>query len=179
MSTRLNFGLIGAGRIGRVHAENLTHRISNVSLLAVSDLFLDAAQTCAKDFQIAHAHQDHRAILDNPEIDAVVICSSTDTHTRFITEAAQAGKHIFCEKPIALDLVKIDAALESVKKAGVKLQIGFNRRFDANFRHLHETIKAGGIGDVNLLQITSRDPAPPCGRRRARTPRQRKERRNS
>ncbi|MEZ4708404.1 MAG: inositol 2-dehydrogenase [Caldilineaceae bacterium] len=161
MSTKLNFGLIGAGRIGRVHAESLTRRLSNVNLQAVTDLFPEAAQTCANDFQIPHVYTDHRAILDDPQIDAVVVCSSTETHTQFIIEAAQAGKHIFCEKPIALDLAKIDAALDAVEKAGVKLQIGFNRRFDANFRHLHETVKAGGIGAVHLLQITSRDPAPP------------------
>ncbi|MEZ4661119.1 MAG: inositol 2-dehydrogenase [Caldilineaceae bacterium] len=161
MSTKLNFGLIGAGRIGRVHAESLTRRLSNVHLRAVTDLFPAAAQTCANDFQIPHVYADQRALLDDPQIDAVLICSATETHTQFIIEAAQAGKHIFCEKPIALDLAKIDAALAAVHKAGVKLQIGFNRRFDANFRHLHETVKAGGIGDVHLLQITSRDPAPP------------------
>ena len=161
MSTTLNLGLIGAGRIGRVHAESLTRRIGNVHLRAVTDLFTEAAQTCAKDFQIPHVYTDHRAILDDPQIDAVVICSATETHTQFIVDAAQAGKHIFCEKPIALDLAKIDAALAAVEKAGVKLQIGFNRRFDANFRHLHEIVQSGGIGQVQLLQITSRDPAPP------------------
>jgi myo-inositol 2-dehydrogenase/D-chiro-inositol 1-dehydrogenase len=160
MSTPLNLGLIGAGRIGRVHAESI-YRIPNAQILAVSDLYLEGAQSCATDFGIPAAHADHRALLDDPAIDAIVICSSTDTHTKFIIEAAEAGKHIFCEKPIALDLAKIDQALATVERCGVKLQIGFNRRFDSNFRHLHEVVQAGGIGTPHLVRITSRDPAPP------------------
>ncbi len=160
MSNKLNLGLIGAGRIGRVHAESI-YRIPNAQILAVSDLFLESAQHCATDFAIPAAHADHRALLDNPAIDAIVICSSTDTHTRLIIEAAEAGKHIFCEKPIALDLAEIDRALETVAHYGVKLQIGFNRRFDSNFRHLHETVQRGAIGTPHLVRITSRDPAPP------------------
>jgi myo-inositol 2-dehydrogenase/D-chiro-inositol 1-dehydrogenase len=159
--TQLNFGLIGAGRIGQVHAESLTYRLPEAKLLAVSDVYEAAAQACAAKFHIPHAHADHRAILDNPDIDAVAICSSTPTHAPFMIEAAQAGKHIFCEKPIALDLGKIDEALAAVEQAGVKLQIGFNRRFDANFRQLHETVRSGKIGTPHVVQITSRDPAPP------------------
>ena len=101
------------------------------------------------------------AILDRKEIQAVIICSSTDTHAQFISEAAEAGKHIFCEKPIALDLAKIDQALTSVERSGVKLQIGFNRRFDPNFKHVQEQVAAGQVGMPHLLHIISRDPAPP------------------
>ncbi|MCS6954720.1 MAG: Gfo/Idh/MocA family oxidoreductase, partial [Bryobacteraceae bacterium] len=86
------------------------------------------------------AYQDYRRILDDPAIQAVAICSATDTHARFIIEAAQAGKHIFCEKPIDYDLQRIDAALEAVEQAGVKLMIGFNRRFDPNFRKVRELV---------------------------------------
>jgi len=157
----ITLGLIGAGRIGRVHAESITRRLVGAKLVAVSDPFGDAAQRCATDFGIPAAHQDHRALLDDPAIDAVVICSSTDTHTRLIIEAAEAGKHVFCEKPIALDLAEIDRALATVERCGVKLQIGFNRRFDSNFRHLHETVQSGAIGTPHLVRITSRDPAPP------------------
>lgn len=157
----INFGIIGAGRIGRVHAESLAFRIPTANLVAVSDVFAEAAQKCAHDFRIPAVYNDARAILDDPAIDAVVICSSTDTHPRFIMEAAEAGKQIFCEKPIALALAEIDRALDTVARCGVKLQIGFNRRFDSNFRHLHEVVQSGKIGTPHLLRITSRDPAPP------------------
>lgn len=161
MTTKINVGIIGAGRIGRVHAENLAYRIPEVRVLAVSDVFVEAAQNCAVDFNIPTAVKDHRAILDNPDIEAVIICSSTDTHAQFISEAAAAGKHIFCEKPIALDLKVIDGALAAVEQYGVKLQIGFNRRFDPNFKQARDTVAAGKIGTPHLVRISSRDPAPP------------------
>jgi myo-inositol 2-dehydrogenase / D-chiro-inositol 1-dehydrogenase len=161
MAKSLPIGIIGAGRIGQVHAESLTRRVPGVKLLAVSDVNVVAAQQCATKYQIPLAAADHRAILDHPEIEAVLICSSTDTHARFIREAADAGKHIFCEKPIALELGAIDQALAAVERNGVKLQIGFNRRFDSNFRHLHEMVMSGKIGTPHVVRITSRDPAPP------------------
>lgn len=156
----INVGVIGAGRIGRVHAENLAYRIPEANLVAISDVFVAAAEKLAAELGVS-AYQDHRRILDDPAIDAVLICSSTDTHARFMEEAAQAGKQIFCEKPIALDLVAIDRALEVVKQAGVKLQIGFNRRFDPNFRRVHDVVAEGQIGQPHVLRITSRDPLPP------------------
>jgi len=130
-------------------------------LLAVADYYEEAAQNCAQKYQIPHAYGDHRAILADPAIDAVAICSSTETHTQMIIESAEAGKHIFCEKPIALDLAKIDEALAAVEKAGVKLQLGFNRRFDSNFSHMQQVVASGQIGTPHILRITSRDPAPP------------------
>jgi myo-inositol 2-dehydrogenase/D-chiro-inositol 1-dehydrogenase len=161
MSSKVNVGLIGAGRIGRLHAEHLAFRIPEANLMAVSDIILEAAQKCAAEFGVPTATQDHRAIMENPDIEAVVVCSSTDTHARMIEEAAGAGKHIFCEKPIAHDLGEIDQALAAVDKAGVKLQIGFNRRFDPNFRRVRELVATGKIGQPHILRITSRDPAPP------------------
>ncbi|MCK6629457.1 MAG: inositol 2-dehydrogenase [Anaerolineae bacterium] len=161
MTTKINVGIIGAGRIGRVHAENLAYRVPEARVLAVSDVFLEAAQKCAADFNIPTAVKNHQALLDNPEIEAVIICSSTDTHAQFISEAAAAGKHIFCEKPIALDLKVIDAALAAVEQYGVKLQIGFNRRFDPNFKQARDMVVTGKIGTPHLVRITSRDPAPP------------------
>jgi myo-inositol 2-dehydrogenase/D-chiro-inositol 1-dehydrogenase len=157
----VNVGLIGAGRIGRVHAENLAYRIPEASIVAVADVFLQAAEKCAADFHIPTVAQDPQIIFDDQTIDAVLICSSTDTHAPFIEAAAQAGKHIFCEKPIALDLAQIDHALTTVERCGVKLQIGFNRRFDPNFKQVHELVVAGKIGTPHLVRITSRDPAPP------------------
>lgn len=161
MTTKVNVGLIGAGRIGRVHAENLAYRIPEVNLAAVADVFLEAAQKCAVDFQIPAVTSNPQEILDDPTIDAVVICSSTDTHAGFITAAAQAGKHIFCEKPIALDLAVIDEALAAVEKSGVKLQLGFNRRFDPNFKAARDMVAAGKIGEPHMVHIIARDPAPP------------------
>ena len=161
MTERVNVGIIGAGRIGRVHAEHLAHRIPQANVLAIADIALEAAQKCAADLHIPMAVSDHRAILDNADIAAVVICSSTDTHARFIEEAARAGKHIFCEKPIDYDLKKIDRALEAVTQAGVKLQIGFNRRFDPSFKRARDMVAEGKIGQPHIVRITSRDPAPP------------------
>jgi myo-inositol 2-dehydrogenase/D-chiro-inositol 1-dehydrogenase len=157
----IRMGVIGAGRIGKLHAENLATRIPGACVNAIADPILDAAQETAERLHIPTACADYRQILDDATIDAVAICSSTDTHARAIIEAAQAGKHIFCEKPIAYDLAKIDEALDAVDKAGVKLQIGFNRRFDPNFRKVRQMVRDGKIGDVHILRITSRDPAPP------------------
>jgi myo-inositol 2-dehydrogenase / D-chiro-inositol 1-dehydrogenase len=99
--------------------------------------------------------------MKDPDIDAVAICSSTDTHARLIVEAAQNGKHIFCEKPIAYDLAKIDEALQSRGRCRCYLQIGFNRRFDPNFRKVQQRVVNGDVGDLHIVRITSRDPAPP------------------
>src|SRR5258706_1047234 len=157
----LNIGLIGAGRIGRVHAENLTYRIPAARLLVVADVAEQAARECAQRLGIPRAVGDYRAILEDRAIQAVAICSATDTHAQIIEEAAQAGKHIFCEKPIALGLATIDQALAAVERAGVTLQIGFNRRFDANYRRVRQAVVQGEIGRPQLLHIISRDPAPP------------------
>lgn len=157
----LNLGLIGAGRIGRVHAANLTYRIPHASIIGVADTATSAAHECAAQFDIAQVAADYHALLDNPAIDAVLICSATDTHATMIEAAAHAGKHIFCEKPIALDLAAIDRALAAVEQAGVKLQIGFNRRFDANYRRVRAAVEQGEIGSPHMLRIISRDPAPP------------------
>lgn len=157
----LTLGLIGAGRIGRIHAENLTRHVPRARLLMVADVVEQAARACAGAFAIPRTETDYRALLDSPEIDAVVIASATDTHARLITEAAQAGKHIFCEKPIAFTLPEIDQALAAVARAGVKLQIGFNRRFDASYQRVRAAIERGEIGQPWRLHIISRDPAPP------------------
>jgi myo-inositol 2-dehydrogenase/D-chiro-inositol 1-dehydrogenase len=161
MTTQVNVGLIGAGRIGRVHAENLAYRIPEVNLVAVADVFLEAAQKCAADYRIPTVTGNPQDIFNNKAIDAVVICSSTDTHAQFIIDAATAGKHIFCEKPVALNLAVIDEALAAVAKNKVKLQLGFNRRFDPNFKAARDMVAEGKIGTPHLVHIISRDPAPP------------------
>ncbi|HJS18254.1 MAG TPA: inositol 2-dehydrogenase [Anaerolineales bacterium] len=159
--TNLRFGVIGAGRIGKIHAENLTTRIPGVEVAAIADINLSAAKEAAARLHIPTAGEDYRAILSDPTIDAVAICSSTNTHAGIVIEAAQAGKHIFCEKPIDYALEKIDTALDAVEKAGVKFQVGFNRRFDPNFRKVQAMIVEGKIGTPHIIRITSRDPAPP------------------
>lgn len=157
----INIGIIGAGRIGKVHADALSTRIIDANVVAIADVYLDSAQAVAERYRIPHATDDYTAILNDDSIDAVVICSSTDTHSQFIAEAAQAGKHIFCEKPIDFDLARIDATLDAVKQAEVKFQVGFNRRFDANHVRLKQAITSGEIGTPRLLHIISRDPSPP------------------
>jgi myo-inositol 2-dehydrogenase/D-chiro-inositol 1-dehydrogenase len=154
-------GIIGAGRIGKVHAESLITRVPEARVLAIADLIPEAAQEAAARYHIPSATGDYHDILNNPDIQAVAICSATDTHSQIIVESAEAGKHIFCEKPIDFSLEKIDKALAAVEKAGVTLQVGFNRRFDPNFARVREVIQSGQIGDIHILRITSRDPAPP------------------
>ncbi|MGD8835470.1 MAG: inositol 2-dehydrogenase [Desulfobacteraceae bacterium] len=161
MQTKINVGVIGAGRIGRLHAETLISCVPQANLVAIADAIADAAASCAEQLGIESHYTDHRLILDNPDIDAVFICSSTDTHADFIQQAAAAGKHIFCEKPIDLDPQKIDTALTAVEQAGVKLQVGFNRRFDPNFKRARDLVAEGRIGAPEIVRITSRDPEPP------------------
>lgn len=160
-TTPITLGLVGAGRIGRLHAEHLRCRIPEANLVIVTDIHGPAAQACAEQFGIAVSDSDYRRVLERPDIQAVVVCSSTDTHTRIIEDAAAAGKHIFCEKPIDPDLGRIDQALAAVRQAGVILQVGFNRRFDANFRRIRQAILSGEVGTPHQVHIISRDPGPP------------------
>ncbi len=161
MSKRLNIGIIGAGRIGKVHAQTLAFRLPEARILAIADVNQSAAEELATRCGIPTVAKSAGEVLANPDIDAILICSSTDTHADLIIQAAQAGKHIFCEKPIAHSLGQIDRALAAVDEAGVKLQIGFNRRFDANFARVRQAVISGEIGTPRLMHIISRDPAPP------------------
>jgi myo-inositol 2-dehydrogenase/D-chiro-inositol 1-dehydrogenase len=160
-ANRLNIGFIGAGRIGKVHAETLAFRVPEARTLSITDLNRQAAEQLASRCGIPTVAGSVDQILADPAIQAVLICSSTDTHADLIIRAAQAGKHIFCEKPIAHSLAQIDAALAAVRQAGVKLQIGFNRRFDPNFARIRAAVAGGEIGSPRLLHIISRDPSPP------------------
>ena len=161
MNKTLNIAVIGCGRIGRIHAENLATRIPGARLAAVADIAEASAREVAAQFHVAKATSDYHELLADSAIEAVAICSSTDTHSRIIQEAAAAGKHIFCEKPIDHDLARIHAALSAVEKARVKLQIGFNRRFDPSFARVRELVTQGAIGQPHIIRITSRDPEPP------------------
>jgi myo-inositol 2-dehydrogenase/D-chiro-inositol 1-dehydrogenase len=161
MKKEVNVGVIGLGRIGKLHLHNIIAQIPGIKLIGVSDIIENSLQEVSQKYDIPIIKNDYRYLLDNKEIDAVVICSSTDTHAKIMIEAAQAGKDIFCEKPIALDLKEIDRALEAVKTEGIKLQIGFNRRFDPSFMKAKEMVQSGKIGKPHIVKITSRDPAPP------------------
>lgn len=161
MKSKLNIGLIGAGRIGKVHGETIAFRVPEASLLAVTDPNAEAAAAIAKRCGIPQVCASADEIFANKDIDAVLICSSTNTHADLAVQAAEAGKHIFCEKPIDHTLEKIDRAIAAVRKANVKMQIGFNRRFDANFARVRQSIVSGEIGTPHLMHIISRDPGPP------------------
>ena len=155
---RIGVGVIGVGAIGRVHTENLAAQVPGATLAAVADVNGPAARGCAEELGVAHTFEDYRELLAHPEVQAVVICSPRGTHARAVAEAAAAGNHIFCEKPIGCAPAEIDAALAAVQKAGVKLQTGFNRRFDPDFRHLRDMIMAGAIGKPVIVHLVSRDP---------------------
>ncbi|HOB88966.1 MAG: inositol 2-dehydrogenase [Bacillota bacterium] len=161
MVEKVRLGLIGTGRIGRIHAYNLRYRIPKAELVAVVDIIEDAACCCANELGVPVAETDCCKIFERDDIDAVVICCPTNLHADLIEQAAAAGKHIFCEKPIALEIDRTERALAAVEEAGVKLQVGFNRRFDPSFRKAQQLIKSGEIGTPHIVRITSRDPGPP------------------
>ena len=158
----MKVGIIGAGRIGKVHAKNISMFVPEMEIKTIADPFAnDATREFAAQYRIPNVTTDPADILEDPEIEAVLICSSTDTHSKFIIEAAKAKKHIFCEKPIDYDLNKVHEAIDAAKEAGVKLQIGFCRRFDHNHRAVYDMVREGKVGDVNIVKISSRDPEPP------------------
>ncbi|MDX6295389.1 MAG: myo-inositol 2-dehydrogenase / D-chiro-inositol 1-dehydrogenase [Kribbellaceae bacterium] len=155
-------GLIGAGRIGRMHADNLARHIPGAELVAVADPRGEAAEALAANYD-ANATTDVDELFKNPDLDAVAITSIAAAHADLIVKAAEAGKAIFCEKPMALTLEEADRAINAANQADVPLQIGFNRRFSADFALAHETIVAGGIGTPQLMRSITRDPGWPAG----------------
>ena len=161
MDKVVRVGVIGAGRIGKIHIENLCHRVPRVEVTAIADIAVGQTREWAKQFGIESVMADPMQVIADESIDAVLICSPTDLHAEQIIAAAKAGKDIFCEKPIANDIGKTRAALRAVEEAGVKLQLGFNRRFDPNFKKVRELVQGGDVGDLHIVKITSRDPAPP------------------
>jgi myo-inositol 2-dehydrogenase / D-chiro-inositol 1-dehydrogenase len=152
-------GLIGAGRIGKMHAENIISHVPNAFLKSVADPNLD--KNWAERIGIPERLTNVNALLSDHEIKAVVIAMPSSTHVSMIQLAAQAGKQIFCEKPIALTPEDIKKAIAAVNKAKVKLQVGFNRRYDPEFRKVHELVHSGQIGDIHIIKVTNRDPMRP------------------
>ena len=158
----MKIGIIGAGRIGKVHAKNISMYVPGIEIKTIADPFMNAdTEEFAKRCGISNTTKDANDILNDSEIEAVLICSSTDTHSKYIIEAAKAGKHIFCEKPVDYDLKKVHEAINTAKEAGVKLQIGFCRRFDHNHHAVYKMVQDGKVGKVNIIKISSRDPEPP------------------
>jgi myo-inositol 2-dehydrogenase/D-chiro-inositol 1-dehydrogenase len=154
----IHFAQFGAGRIGAIHAANLAAS-GRARLKHVVDVNAAAASALAAKYGAAVS--DTAAALADPEVGAVMIASSTDTHADLVIAAARASKAIFCEKPIDLSLARVDACLAEVRRAGVPMLVGFNRRFDPSFAELHRRIGAGAVGTVEQVVITSRDPGPP------------------
>jgi myo-inositol 2-dehydrogenase/D-chiro-inositol 1-dehydrogenase len=161
MHAPLPVAVLGAGRIGQVHARTIAHSIPAARVIGVADPRLEAAQALADELDIPVATNDPNALIAAEGIEAVLICSSTDTHADLVIQAARSGKHIFCEKPLDLDLARIDEVLAEVEAAGVRLMLGFNRRFDPDFARVRELVAAGAVGRPEMLRITSRDPSPP------------------
>ena len=153
-----SFGLIGCGRIGRLHARNIAAH-ARAKLLSCYDVAADAAQACASELGIPSA-PSLQALLESG-IDAVFIASATDTHVDLITRAVRDGKAVLCEKPIDLDMARVEACERDIGALTGRVMLGFNRRFDPSFKALHDRLHAGEIGAVEQVVITSRDPAPP------------------
>lgn len=155
-------GIIGAGRIGKVHTESICNIVKNATIRTIADPFMnEETDRWAKSMGVTNTTKDYKEILNDPEIDAVLICSSTNTHSPISVEAIRAGKHVFCEKPIDHDIEKIKEVIDALKESKVKYQVGFNRRFDHNFEAVHNAVAAGKIGEPHIIKVTSRDPEPP------------------
>ena len=155
----LKIGVAGVGRIGKMHAEIIARQTANAQLVAVADINDVVAKDVAGQLQVEHATMDQ--LFSSPDIDAVAICTSTHTHVDLIEKAAKAGKAIFCEKPLSLDIEKVDQSLRAVDAANVPFMVGFNRRFDPGHKSVRDAVQSKKIGDVHLTRITSRDPGLP------------------
>lgn len=156
----MNIGIIGIGRIGKVHLRNCLSHFRQVNVIAVMNPS-SSGQEFARNMGVSSVSSDIGEILGNPDIDAVLICSATDSHAEYVEAAARAGKAIFCEKPLDLSLDRVRKTLEIVKENGVPLMLAFNQRFDPNFADVRQRIQYGQIGDIRSLHIISRDPGPP------------------
>ena len=158
----VTIGIIGAGRIGKVHLKSITYNVPNAVVKTIADPFMTVeAEEFAKKMGVKVITKDYKDIINDPEIDAVLVCSSTDTHASISIEAIKAGKHVFCEKPVDHTVEKIQAVADALKGTDLKFQVGFNRRFDHNFAAIRKAVDDGRIGDPHIVKITSRDPEPP------------------
>lgn len=159
----LKIGIIGAGRIGKVHLESIYYHVKNATVTAMADPFMnEETEKLIRSYGVSKVTKDYKDILNDKDIDAVLVCSSTDTHAAISIEAINAGKHVFCEKPVDHSIEKIQAVADALKEhPNIKFQVGFNRRFDHNFAAIRKAYDDGKIGEAHILKITSRDPEPP------------------
>lgn len=151
--------ILGTGRIGKMHAELISRQVPGMDVDAVFDVNAPSAEAVAAD--IGSEQADSIEEILSSDVDAVAICTSTDTHVDLTIAAAEAGKAIFLEKPVSLDLAEVDRAVAAVEAAGVPIHIGFNRRYDPAHAAVQDAVASGSLGDLHLLKITSRDPEPP------------------
>jgi myo-inositol 2-dehydrogenase/D-chiro-inositol 1-dehydrogenase len=160
MSRKVKIGLIGLGRIGQIHLSNMLYHIPQAEVVIASDMNPET-HAFALSLGVPTVTNDAMEVINHPEVEAVIICSPTPSHVPFTVAAANNKKHVFCEKPLDVTLESIHEAEWAVERNGVKLMLGFNRRFDTNFRNIQRRVEKGKIGEPHLLRITSRDPAPP------------------
>ena len=158
---KLKIGIVGAGRIGNVHAESITYHIPEAEVVMVTDVMEASAKKLAERFGVPKYSADYMDIINDPEIDAVLVCSPTPTHADISIAAMKAGKHVFCEKPVHTSIERIKEVAKVAEETGRKLQIGFNRRFDHNHKAVQKMVANGTLGNVEIVKITSRDPEPP------------------
>lgn len=158
---KLRFGIVGTGRIGKLHVENITYYLDNAEVVALADIYIEYAEEWAGKFGITALYKDYQDLINDENVDAVIVASSTDTHAEISIAAAKAGKDVFCEKPVDMNVDRVKEVMQVVEEAGVKFQVGFNRRFDRNFKQVQEIVESGQIGDPHIIRISSRDPAPP------------------
>ena len=159
-SKSIGIGLLGCGRIGVMHAELIAQRIEGAHLAGVYDVITDSAKKIATKFNCQH-FTDPESLMASGDVNAIAICTSTDTHVEVLLMASKHGKPVFCEKPISLSLPETDRALKAISDSKTPLMLGFNRRYDPSHRSVHDSVANGAIGDVHLARITSRDPGPP------------------
>lgn len=157
-SKKLGIGVIGVGQIGKVHAQNLARRVPNASLVAIADSNKAAADAVASQNGVQQVYADYNDLLRDKNVDAVVVATPTFLKLEVVKAACQAGKHIFCEKPMALTLKECDEFIAASDKAGTKFQVGYQRRFDPSYMRVKQGIDSGEIGTMLLLRSNTRDP---------------------
>ena len=163
MSKKVKLGFVGAGRMGRLHMANIVASIPEAEIVAVSDPMMDKAggrEWCAAH-GITNVFTDEANVINNPDVDAVFVCTTTPLHCPTSLAAVKAGKHTFCEKPISYNVDEIKELMKAIDEAGVKFMPGFNRRFDRNHKAVADAVKNGAIGAPHIVTVSSRDPEPP------------------